>query len=196
MELILIRHGLPLRIENEDGRPADPPLSGVGRQQAERVADWLESEQIDALYTSPLKRAFETAQPLARLKGLSLRVEAGVAEMDQHADTYIPLEQLKASDYDAWKEAVQGGLYAAIDLPAFQRTVIESIEGIIAAHPRQRVAVSCHGGVINTWAGHVMNVVGNPMFFDPTYTSINRFLAASSGERSVVTLNEHAHLRD
>ena len=41
MDLLLIRHGLPVRVENPDGRPADPPLSQEGREQAERVAHWL-----------------------------------------------------------------------------------------------------------------------------------------------------------
>ena len=42
MELILIRHGLPLQVETEDGTPADPPLSEVGHKQAQRMAKWLE----------------------------------------------------------------------------------------------------------------------------------------------------------
>ena len=41
MELILIRHGLPERVETEDGTPADPPLSEVGHEQARRMANWL-----------------------------------------------------------------------------------------------------------------------------------------------------------
>ncbi len=194
MELLLIRHGLPVRIENDDGRPADPPLSAAGREQAERVASWLAPERIDAIYASPLRRAHETALPLAKEKGLEIGIEPGIAEMDQHSEVYIPLEELKATDYERWKEAVQGGLYAEIDLPGFQRTVVDAIEHIVRAHSGQRVALVCHGGVVNTWAGHVLEVA-NPMFFDPTYTSISRFLAASSGERSIVSLNEAAHLR-
>ena len=49
MELLLIRHGLPERVVNEDGTPADPPLSAKGRDQAERVARWLEGVSIDRL---------------------------------------------------------------------------------------------------------------------------------------------------
>ena len=52
----------------------------------------------------------------------------------------------------------------------------------------------CHGGVINAWAAEVLGIEPR-LFFDPTYTSINRFVAARSGERSLVSLNEAAHLR-
>ena len=65
----------------------------------------------------------------------------------------------------------------------------------IAANPGGRVAIVCHGGVINAWAGHVLGIA-DPFFLDAAYTSISRFLAASTGERSVRSLNETAHLRD
>jgi hypothetical protein len=52
----------------------------------------------------------------------------------------------------------------------------------------------CHGGVINAWASHVLGIA-ELLFFAPDYTSINRFFAASSGERSVATLGETPHLR-
>ena len=79
MELLLVRHALPLRVATADGSPADPPLSEEGRDQAQRLARWFESERREALYTSPLRRALETAEPLARVCGLEPRVEPGVA---------------------------------------------------------------------------------------------------------------------
>jgi probable phosphoglycerate mutase len=57
------------------------------------------------------------------------------------------------------------------------------------------VAVVCHGGVINAFAGEVLGIREPFLFFDPGYTSISRFLAAKSGERSVLSLNETGHLR-
>ena len=57
MELLLIRHALPERVETADGSPADPPLSGAGRAQAERMALWLVGEKIGAIYASPMRRA-------------------------------------------------------------------------------------------------------------------------------------------
>ena len=66
MELILIRHGLPHRVENEDGSPADPELSEEGIEQAEKLARWLENEKIDAFYCSPLMRAIMTARSRER----------------------------------------------------------------------------------------------------------------------------------
>ena len=196
MELLLIRHALPERIETKDGSPADPPLSALGRAQAERVARWLAAEQIGAIYTSPMRRARETADPLARAVGAAVAIDDGLVEMDHLSDVYVPLEQLKAEDYPRWQALIQqGGLYAGVDLAAFRANVVASVERAIAAHPGGRVVVVCHGGVINAWAGHVLGIA-DPFFLDVAYTGVSRFLAASTGERSVRSLNETAHLRE
>jgi len=195
MELLLIRHGLPERVVNEDGTPADPPLSAKGRDQAERVARWLEGVSIDRLYSSPLLRARETAQPLATLRGLPVEIEPGVREYDADSALYIPMEDLKEHDYEQWKVLVSGGYAAEVDFLAFRGEVVTGVEQIIADNPGRRVVVFCHGGVINAWAAHVLGMKPQ-LFIDVSYTSVNRFWAASSGERSLGSLNEAAHLRD
>ena len=194
MEITLIRHGLPVRTEKTDGTPADPPLCPEGRDQAERMAAWLAKAEIDALYASPMRRAQETAAPLSKRLGLAIELEPGVVEYDSEADYYIPMEELKRTDYARWKGFVTRGYGDGIDMQAFHRTVVASIEGLIDKNAGRRIAVVCHGGVINAWAAQVLGLQPQ-LFFDPRYTSINRFMAARSGERSVVSLNETAHLR-
>lgn len=135
MQLLLIRHALPLRVENPDGRPADPPLSDAGRAQAGRLAEWLAAERLDALYASPLRRAAETALPLSRRAGLPVRPEAGVAEYDAEAAAYVPLEELKAADPEAWRAAVQGGCGRASTSSASARRSWRRSRGSRAAIP-------------------------------------------------------------
>ena len=196
MELLLIRHALPERHETDDGTPADPPLSGLGRAQADALARWLAAEKLDAIYTSPMRRARQTAAPLERAFALGAGIEPDLVEMDHTSDVYVPLDQLKRDDYPRWQALIQQGeLWAGIDVPAFRRTVVAALERAIAAHRGGRVAVVCHGGVVNAWTGHVLGVDA-PFFLDIAYTGVSRFLAASSGERSVTSLNETAHLRE
>ncbi len=195
MELLLIRHALPQHVETSDGTPADPALSDEGHEQAAKLAAWMRPEPLDAIYTSPMRRARETAAPIVEGKGLSAHVEPGVVELDHQSSVYVPMEELKAMDRERWLELVRGGLYAEIDLPAFRRNVNRTLERIVAAHRAERVAVVCHGGVINSWAGSVLGLDEPFFFLDAGYTSISRFLVARSGERSVVSLNETAHLR-
>lgn len=194
MQLLLIRHALPLRVEKADGSPADPSLGEEGRDQARRLACWLRAERVDRIYVSPLRRALETAEPLTGAFGLEAVIEPGVTEFDPLADSYVPLEEIRVEDPERWRELVQGGLHAHIDIDAFRADVAATLERVIADNRGGRVAVVCHGGVINAWASHVLGI-GTPLFFDPFYTSVNRFLAAGSGERSVSSLNETGHLR-
>ena len=191
MELILIRHGLPQLVENEDGAPVDPPLSDTGRQQAELMANWLAGTSIDYLYTSPMLRARETAAPLEKVKNLKADHREGVAEFDRDSDHYIPSEQLKEIDFERWQRLMRGEV--DIDFPDFCRGVAATLNEIAAGHRGETIAVTCHGGVINAWACHVLEMEPR-MFFNPNYTSISRFMVASSGQRSIKTLNEHTHL--
>ena len=198
MELILIRHALPLRVEKEDGTPADPELSKTGVQQAQKLARWMENEKVEVIYCSPLMRARMTAKPLADIKGLEIKIEPGVAEIDEYSPTYIPLEELKEKEPEKWKELLEVGVesvYNSIqNLETFRKTVINSITRIIAENKGMKVAVVCHGGIINIWAAHILGMKKS-LFFKPEYTSINRFMASSSGVHSLISLNQTGHLR-
>ena len=193
MEIVLVRHGLPMRVETKDGAAANPSLSRIGLAQADQASDWLVAIDIDAIYSSPLQRARETAAPFAKRSGLKIGIEDGVSEFDRDSSTYIPMEELKAQNYEAWKAFVDGGYGDDVDVLSFQATVVRGIESIIDRHPGERVAVFCHGGVVNMWASHVLETPPR-LFIDVGYASVSRFLCASTGERSLVSLNETQHL--
>ncbi len=193
MELILIRHALPERRENTDG-PADPGLTPEGRTQAEHMAKYLASEAVHAVYTSPLRRARQTATPLCEQFGLEATVVDGIAEFDREANEYVPLEELKAAGDPRFHDLLAG--VEGVDFDTFRRGVITAVDRIVDDHPGQNVAVVCHGGVINVYVAHVLGLeFEQPGFFYPNYTSINRIVASRSGVRSLLTLNETSFLR-
>ncbi len=187
MELVLIRHGLPVRDETS----SDPPLSAEGHDQARRVAGRLRRLPIEAVYASTMKRAAQTAEPFATGAGHEVRLHGGVVEFDRDSGRYVPMEQLKREDYAAWQAFVARG--ADADIGAFQKTVVDALEEIIASHPGGTVAVFCHGGVINVWTAHVLGMAPR-LFFEPGYASVHRYLCARSGQRNLVALNDVAHL--
>ena len=195
MELILVRHGLPVRREVVEG-PADPELSVEGHDQSARLANYLVTESIAAIYSSPMKRAFQTAKPLAVKTSLPISIVDDVAEYDRLSNEYIPIEELRAANDERWHKLVAGGWESDSDtLDNFRRRVVSSLEQLISQHASQRIVVTCHGGVINQYIAHVLGISTERGFFYPQYTSIHRVVAAQNGLRSIVSLNEIAHLR-
>jgi probable phosphoglycerate mutase len=195
VELLLIRHAEPVHIEaTADGSPADPPLHARGVIQAQAVAKLLASESIDALISSPLRRALETAAPIGVATGLDLQVDDGVAEFDRGAASYVPMEVLKARGDARLTRWAEGDLTEFVTDPAtFQATVVEAVDAIAARYRGQTVAVVCHGGVIN---GYVGAKLGSPSvtwaFHD--YTGITRLAISRHGTMTVRCLNERSHL--
>jgi 2,3-bisphosphoglycerate-dependent phosphoglycerate mutase len=196
VEIVLVRHALPVTRVVADG-PADPELADDGRRQADRLAGYLFSETIDAIYSSPLRRAVQTAEPLAALVGCDIRLEPGLAEWDQTSSEYIPVEVMKATNHPQWQAMVRGEWTGSDESSdEFHARVVATVDRLVAEHSGQRIVLVCHGGVVNTYLGHVLGRPDTTPFFYPAYTSIHRVVAARSGERSILSVNEIAHLRD
>jgi 2,3-bisphosphoglycerate-dependent phosphoglycerate mutase len=189
MELLLIRHALPVRIDDGDG-PADPDLSAAGHAQAAALADWLVAEGIDAIWSSPMRRARQTSAPLEAALGIEATIDDDLKEFDADEPHYIPMEELSTDD-PRWRELIER--LGAPEQFAFRDLAAAAVERVVAAHPGQRVAVVCHGGVVNAYLSTILGI-DRPLFFEPTYTSISRVMASSRGHRSLVSVNEIPHL--
>ena len=197
MDLVLVRHAEPIRIgpEESGGEAVDPQLTARGLDQAERLGTWLAAEPVHHVVSSPLRRASETAQPLAEAHGLVVETIAGLREWDAGADHYIPMEELRETKDDRWQAMVEGRWedYGGENPQRFRERIVPTLDAVVEAHPGETVVVVCHGGVINVYLGALLGL-SRHLWFDPAYTSISRVRAARSGERSLTSLNETAHL--
>lgn len=197
MEVVLVRHALPVRLDTvPGGGPADPGLSERGRAQAERLPQALAGDEVSALYTSPALRARETAAPLERVLGSPAVVELGIAEFDSGDDSYVPVEELKASGDPRWELLARGELYSpGVDPVAFRARVVEAVLDIAARHPGGRAVLITHAGAINAAAGEVLGQQRS-IWMAPAYCSLTRIAFSRGGRRGVVSLNETGHVRD
>jgi 2,3-bisphosphoglycerate-dependent phosphoglycerate mutase len=191
-ELLLMRHALPL------SGHANPGLSDVGRAQAERVARWLTGSRIDALVTSPLRRARETAAPIEQSLGLTAEVVHDLREweLDDPNHVYDAIEDM--SPDDPRLVAVAEGRYddfvPELDKAAFQQRTVAAIEDVFARHQQcERIVVSTHGGFISAYLAHVIGA-HQVMWFNADYTGISRVLRLPSGRVVVRSVNETGHL--
>ena len=190
-----MRHALPMRAD-EDNATADPPLSDIGRQQAEATAAFLAGEAIDAVVASPLQRAAQTAQPLADRLGLGIQVADGLREIDPFGGSYIPAEELTV-DHAVVADMASDPLAlfaSAGGFEQFRSTVVGAVDEIVAAHRGRRVAVFCHGSVIGAYLTAVLGH-DDPFLLLPDYCGLYRVLAASNGLRTLRSANETGHVR-
>ena len=197
MEIVLVRHALPVRVDaTPDGSPADPGLAPLGVEQAERVVQALAGDEVTALYSSPAARAQQTAAPLAAALGLEPVVEPGLAEFDSGDPSYVPVEELRAAGDPRWAELVRGELYSTgVDPVAFRSRVVAAVEAVAQRHPGGRAVLFTHAGACNAYLGHLLGQT-RTIWFAPAYCSMSRVGAARDGRRGVVSLNETGHVRD
>lgn len=192
-----MRHAEPMRIASGsvDG-PADPALTPAGHDQSARLATWLAHESIDAVVVSPQRRAIETAAPVAAALGLEVEVVDGIAEYDWRADHYIPTEELARANDGRWQAMLEGRWeeFGGDPPDVFRARIDAAVDELVAQHPGGRVVAVCHGGVINCVVARVIGLEAL-LWFNPAYTSIHRVMASRSGVRSLVSLNDTAHLQ-
>lgn len=194
MQLLMIRHALPVRVEHADGQAADPSLSEVGRQQAEALAAYLQDAPLDAIYASTAARARETAAPLAEAHGLDVATREALLEYDFGASSYIPLEEVEPDDpglerWIPWFQPVEEDGPVA----TYRRQVLDAVDEIVATHKGQTVAVVSHGGTINAYLSGLLGLA-RAMIFVPDYTSISRAEVSTSGFWTLHSLNVQTHL--
>lgn len=200
MELLLIRHALPeTEHSGAAGSGVDPPLTMHGRACADLLGQYLAARPDrtpDVVYTSPMRRASETADAITRHAAVSLQTDQRLREFDHGATSYVPPELITPELQARLWRALETGEWGAhrFDPTEFERTVEAAFAAVIAAHPSSVVAVVCHAGVINSFIGRLLDRPRG-MFFRPDYTSVSRVLATRGGRRELLTLNETNHLQ-
>src|SRR6266576_5537411 len=154
-ELLLVRHGET--DWNAEGRlqgHTDRPLSDFGRRQAHELAEELDDEELEAIYSSDLARASETAEIVGRRLGLPTVLDPDLREKD-----WGTWEGLTAVERDRVE-------FVGESTEAHQERILRALRRIAERHPGdRRVLVVTHGGsmrrVQTAAMGMAMPVVEN-----------------------------------
>jgi probable phosphoglycerate mutase len=194
VQLLLIRHALPLR--SEPGQGSDPDLSEEGIEQAKRLPEALARFPITRLVSSPQRRSIQTAQPVSDVLGLTVEIDERLAEYDRDMEHYIPIEQIAAEFPEELARLAQGHLPSSVDEPAFLARINAGIRDLAAAGEHEdTVSVFTHGGVIN---GLVHTILGTEKILcvNVDYAGITRLLSSREGNFYVAAVNSTEHVWD
>jgi broad specificity phosphatase PhoE len=194
VQLLLIRHALPLR--SEPGQGSDPDLAEEGIEQAKRLPDALARFPITRLLSSPQRRSIQTAQPVADALGLSIDVDERLAEYDRDMAHYIPIEQIAAEFPEELGRLAQGHLPSGVDEAAFLARINAGVRDLVTTGDHDAtIAVFSHGGVIN---GLLHTILGTEkiLCFNVDYAGITRLLSSREGNLYVAAVNGTEHVWD
>jgi broad specificity phosphatase PhoE len=179
-QLYFIRHG---EVEEKyhmvfGGSRIDMGLSPLGVKQGEAVAAWLKDTKIDALYASPMLRVQQTLAPLAKQRDMQPTLMPGLREIDFGDWTGHRWDEVQtnfgASAFD-WLEIIENnGIANGESIDSLLSRVRECVLQIIRAHPHQKVAVFCHGGIIRVMIALLLEMPLKHMaYFNIEYGSIS-----------------------
>ncbi len=132
-------------------RKEDPGLDDAGQKQAEQIAQALKHEKIEAIYSSPLKRAFSAAQKIAEMHGKNVVQHPALSEIDLGE-----FHEKTREEWRAWlRENAKAGKYPEIpggeDLNQKEKEMAKFVQEITAKHSGTIVVVS-HATPLRLWA--------------------------------------------
>ncbi len=200
MKLLLVRHGESEW--NAAGRlqgQADPPLSKLGRRQAAHVAARLVDEGVDAIVSSDLERAVDTAAALAGSVGLEVARREDLREVDLGSWTGISRTEVERDAPELWRrwriEGIEGWDGGEKYADAMVR-ISGAISALAAEHEGQTVVAVSHGGSIRLATCHLLGMPATELgrIMSIGNASITEFLVEPDGTGRLVRLNDNAHL--
>ncbi len=202
MILTLIRHGES--VWNRERRiqgSLDPELSPRGRRQADLLVAHLRphlAPTVAAVYSSPLRRAAETATRIAEACGLPATLDPGLREIFLGEWEGKTVEEIRASFpglYERWiEDPVASPAPGGEDLKAFEQRVMEAVQRMQSDHPGRDLIVVSHGGVIKTIICHALGLDVRHLFrLKQDNTAVNR-LQLDGDRRRILLVNDTCHL--
>lgn len=149
--ILLARHGeTDWNRDNRFQGHADPPLNETGRAQATELSTALAQEPLAAIYSSPLRRAFETAQIAAAAHGLEPVPVDALREVDVgswQGLTRAEIEERFPEQFARWLE-YEAGWEDGESYEEMGRRVIAGLLELAAAHEGERILAVSHGGPV------------------------------------------------
>jgi broad specificity phosphatase PhoE len=150
--ILLARHGeTDWNRANRFQGHADPPLNAAGRKQARALAEELAGEPLAAVYTSPLRRAAETAEIVAAPHRLRPEPVDGLREVDVgswEGLTRADLEQRQPEQFRRWLVEHEQGWEDGETYEEMGRRVVPALLALAARHGGDRILAVTHGGPI------------------------------------------------
>lgn len=202
--MYLIRHGAtdvntanPPRLQ---GRGVNLGLSDVGRQQAERTANFLAQRKLTAIYGSPLRRSQETARIIARPHGLNVQTLEQIIEVDVghwEGRSWIDIEKDDPEYYQRYMNDPGSVPYAGGEsFQNVQDRALPALQRVMEENPAGRIVVVAHNIVNRAYLAALLTLpVAKARMISQDNCGIN-IVWHKDGQMKLRTTNATFHLED
>ncbi|MDD2431320.1 MAG: histidine phosphatase family protein [Firmicutes bacterium] len=193
--IYLVRHGITqYNLENRFQGHLDIPLSHEGVKQATKLARYLENNKIDAIYTSDLKRAVQTADYVAQAINLKLKILPSLREVDVGELEGLKWHEVKRN-YPEWVRTGHNYGYPGGETRSeIERRVYNIWDSLIKRHSSDNIVLVTHGGIIKALICHLLGISQeNRSSFIIDNCSVSTIIVADSGVK-VKSLNNTVYL--
>jgi probable phosphoglycerate mutase len=201
--IVLIRHGQSQgNAEGRFGGHTDTPLSPLGRKQAAATATALANETFNAIYSSDLPRAIETASPLAQLTGVEIQPAEAFRERSVGVMEGLTFEEAAEQHPEQYGALLRRDFeHVLLGGESYRQTLdraSQKLDEVIEEYSGGRIVVFTHTGTICILVLHLMGALDapelKPVWIATSNCGISRFDLRNDGFVRVIAINDTRHL--
>lgn len=198
--IYLVRHGQTAWNKEEIFRGrADVPLNETGLKEAELAAEYFRGIQIDAIYSSPLSRAYQTAERIARICSLEVQRLDGLVDMSFGHWEGRALEEIKREDeelYRRWRESPHLVHFPGGEsLDHVRDRSVATLETLIRLHPEKTLILVSHRVVNKVLICAVLGLDNSHFWQIGQDTTAINLIHHKHGKFVLALMNETCHLK-
>ena len=197
--IILIRHGQTEWNKQERFRGrADIELDETGRRQAQAVAAKVAQWKVDAVYSSPMKRATATAEAIASRLGLAVQILDGINDMSFGVWEGLPIDEAREKDpalFDLWLHHPERLVIPGAEtLEDVRKRAVAAVDEVVVKHKDQIIALVTHRVVCKVLLCHVLGLDNSHFWCIAQDTTAINLFEVVEGKSAVTLINDTCHL--
>jgi len=198
--IYLVRHGQTAWNKEEIFRgKTDVPLDEVGLKQAELTGEYFKRMEIHGIYSSPLSRAWQTAQKIALFHHLEVQPLEGMIDMsfgDWEGHAHQEIKNMDGETYRMWREEPHlAKLPGGETLDDVRFRAMAALEDVIRLHPEHTIVLVSHRVVNKVLLCSILGIDNSHFWQISQDTTAINLIQYKKGKYILSLMNETCHLK-
>ncbi len=198
--IYLVRHGQTAWNKEEIFRGrTDIPLDEMGLKQAEMAGQYFKGMRIDGIYSSPLSRALQTAQQIARFHRMEVQPLDGLMDMsfgNWEGHAHQEIKEIDPETYRRWREEPHlARLPGGETLDHVRHRAMASLEEVIKRHPAETLVLVSHRVVNKVLLCGILGIENSHFWQMAQDTTAINLIQYKKGRYILSLMNETCHLK-